>query len=48
MDKKAKDEVLYQEMCRVVGKVVLEPRRLIPQHHFKHQNIKVAGGEQRL
>ncbi|NWC65171.1 fumarate hydratase FumD [Cedecea sp. P7760] len=28
MDKKAKDEELYQEMCRVVGKVVLEMRDL--------------------
>ncbi|WNJ77890.1 fumarate hydratase FumD [Cedecea neteri] len=28
MDKKAKDDLLYQEMCRVVGKVVLEMRDL--------------------
>ncbi|HEY3987311.1 fumarate hydratase FumD [Cedecea sp.] len=28
MDKKAKDDELYQEMCRVVGKVVLEMRDL--------------------
>ncbi|HKN05207.1 MAG TPA: fumarate hydratase FumD [Buttiauxella sp.] len=28
MRSKAKDEALYQEMCRVVGKVVLEMRDL--------------------
>lgn len=28
MGNQAKDEVLYQEMCRVVGKVVLEMRDL--------------------
>ncbi|MGB7801672.1 fumarate hydratase FumD [Buttiauxella sp.] len=28
MGSKAKDEELYQEMCRVVGKVVLEMRDL--------------------
>lgn len=28
MDRKAKDDVLYQEMCRVVGKIVLEMRDL--------------------
>ncbi len=28
MGKQAKDEELYQEMCRVVGKVVLEMRDL--------------------
>lgn len=28
MGNKAKDEELYQEMCRVVGKVVLEMRDL--------------------
>ncbi|WP_312947404.1 fumarate hydratase FumD [Superficieibacter sp.] len=28
MSQRAKDEALYQEMCRVVGKVVLEMRDL--------------------
>jgi hypothetical protein len=28
MGKQAKDDALYQEMCRVVGKVVLEMRDL--------------------
>lgn len=29
MGNKAKDDELYQEMCRVVGKVVLEMRDLV-------------------
>ena len=54
MGSKAKDEELYQEMCRVVGKVVLEMRDLgqEPKHiviagvlraSLANKNIKRTG-----
>jgi hypothetical protein len=45
MGNTAKDEALYQEMCRVVGKVVLEMRDLgqEPKHIVIAGVVRTAG-----
>lgn len=50
MDKIRKDEELYQEMCRVVGKVVLEMRDLgqEPKHVVIAGVVRTALANQKV
>lgn len=50
MDKLRKDEELYQEMCRVVGKVVLEMRDLgqEPKHVVIAGVVRTALANQKV
>ena len=50
MGNQAKDDVLYQEMCRVVGKVVLEMRDLgqEPKHIVIAGVLRTALANQRI
>ncbi|HAZ55449.1 MAG TPA: fumarate hydratase FumD [Franconibacter helveticus] len=50
MDKIRKDEELYQEMCRVVGKVVLEMRDLgqEPKHVVIAGVVRTALANQKI